>query len=101
MQPHWSSPVSPAFGTYASRGPQYRISEAARLLGVSDDTIRRHIEAGSLTAVKDRVNRYVIDGEELAEFARRQGESAPDPTSVGRSARNRLMRSLLARAIVA
>ncbi|MEA5365235.1 helix-turn-helix transcriptional regulator [Amycolatopsis sp., V23-08] len=71
--------------------PQYRISEAARLLGVSDDTIRRHVEAGGLSAVKDRVNRYVIDGEELAEFARRQGETAPDPTSVGRSARNRLV----------
>ncbi|MEV6897269.1 helix-turn-helix domain-containing protein [Amycolatopsis sp. NPDC051372] len=70
---------------------QYRISEAARLLGVSDDTVRRHIDAGTLAATKDKVNRSVIDGAELAEFARLQGESAPDPTSVGSSARNRMV----------
>ncbi|MEW2506238.1 TOBE domain-containing protein [Amycolatopsis sp. CA-161197] len=71
--------------------PQYRISEAARLLGVSDDTIRRHIDAGALTATKDRGKRSVIDGGELAKFARSQGDSAPDPTAVGSSARNRLV----------
>lgn len=76
---------------YAAEVSQYRISEAARLLGVSDDTIRRHIDAGTLTATKDKVNRCVIDGAELAEFARLQGEPAPDPTSVGSSARNRLV----------
>jgi molybdopterin-binding protein len=70
---------------------QYRISEAARLLSVSDDTIRRHIDAGVLTATKDSANRYVIDGAILAEFVRRQAETAPDPTPVLRSARNRLV----------
>lgn len=71
--------------------PQYRISEAARLLSVSDDTIRRHIDAGLLTATKDSANRYVIDGATLAEFVCRQAETTPDPTPVLRSARNRLV----------
>ncbi|MGW4488952.1 TOBE domain-containing protein [Amycolatopsis sp. NPDC004368] len=71
--------------------PQYRISEAVKLLGVSDDTMRRHIDVGTLTAAKDKAKRAVIAGEELGEFARRQGEAAPDPISVGRSARNRMV----------
>jgi len=32
---------------------QYRISEAAALLGVSDDTLRRWVEAGTLVAAVD------------------------------------------------
>jgi predicted site-specific integrase-resolvase len=29
--------------------PHYRISEAAQLLGVSDDTVRRWVDAGTLS----------------------------------------------------
>ncbi|WP_326836885.1 helix-turn-helix domain-containing protein [Amycolatopsis rhabdoformis] len=71
--------------------PHYRISEAARLLGVSDDTMRRHIDAGLIEATKDRANRYVVEGEDLARFAGEQGAAVHDPTSVLRSARNRMV----------
>lgn len=70
---------------------QFRFSEAARLLGVSDDTIRRWVRAGQLDAVDDHAGRKVIDGAELAAFARAQAETPPDPSDVGRSARNRFV----------
>jgi molybdopterin-binding protein len=72
--------------------PQFRIRDAADLLGVSDDTVRRWIEAGALPAVKDEVGRKVIDGVVLAEFAQQHAASpAADPSGVGRSARNRFV----------
>jgi molybdopterin-binding protein len=71
--------------------PQFRISEAARLLGVSDDTVRRWIEAGALSVRVDGSNRKVVDGAELAAFARDQATVPPDPSGVRRSARNRLV----------
>ncbi|WP_298181096.1 helix-turn-helix transcriptional regulator [Saccharomonospora sp.] len=71
--------------------PHFRLSEAARLLGVSDDTVRRWVRAGLLTEHVDAAGRKVVDGAELAAFARTQAESSPDPTGVGRSARNRFV----------
>lgn len=71
--------------------PQYRIRDAALLLGVSDDTVRRWVEEGQLSATKDRTGRKVIDG---AELARRAEQHATRPASldesiIGSSARNR------------
>lgn len=71
--------------------PQFRIADAARLLGVSDDTVRRWVDAGTLPVEVDASNRKVIDGARLAEFARAQAHAAPDPSAVGRSARNRFV----------
>src|SRR3954449_8172506 len=72
--------------------PQFRIRDAADLLGVSDDTVRRWIDAGTLPAVKDEVGRKVIDGVALAKFAQQHAASpAADPSGVGRSARNRFV----------
>ena len=72
--------------------PQFRIREASELLGVSDDTVRRWIESGSLPASKDDVGRKVIDGVALAEFSRQHAaRPAPDPSGIGRSARNRFV----------
>src|SRR5512144_2863891 len=68
-----------------------RIRDAAAFLGVSDDTVRRYVENGSLTAVADAAGRMVIDGYELAMFARRQATTAPDPLGVASSARNRFV----------
>ena|SRR5262249_37844001 len=68
-----------------------RIREAAELLGVSDDTVRRWIDTGSLAAHKDESGRKVIAGEVLAAFARDQATSPPDPVGVASSARNRLV----------
>jgi len=70
---------------------QFRISEAARLLGVSDDTVRRWIDLGKLSAQKDRSNRLVIDGGELVQLLRESATAAPDPSEVRRSARNRFV----------
>ncbi|GAB2735116.1 helix-turn-helix transcriptional regulator [Salinifilum aidingensis] len=69
--------------------PQFRIAEAAELLGVSDDTVRRWAEGGHLAVERDSAGRLMVDGAELAAFAREQARSAPDPSAVGRSARNR------------
>ncbi|MFC4946182.1 TOBE domain-containing protein [Pseudonocardia sp. GCM10023141] len=70
---------------------QFRISEAAGLLGVSDDTVRRYVDQGKLPSRRDASNRAVIDGVALAEFARDTAHAAPDPSGVSRSARNRLV----------
>lgn len=71
--------------------PQLRIAEAARLLGVSDDTVRRWVDSGLLPAWSDASNRKVVDGAALAEIARDHAHAAPDPSGVKRSARNRLV----------
>jgi molybdopterin-binding protein len=67
----------------------YRIGEAAELLGVSPDTVRRWVDAGRLTATRDAHGHRVIDGVELAGFARTTG-GAPDAGGGTSSARNRL-----------
>ena len=69
----------------------FRIAEAAGLLGVSDDTVRRWIDAGTLHAAPDPSGRAVIDGAELAGFARHHSTAPADPSGVGRSARNRFV----------
>src|ERR1700704_5823945 len=67
-----------------------RVREAADLLGVSDDSVRRWIEDGSLQASQDQAGRKVIAGDVLAEFARANAAAAPkDPLTVASSARNR------------
>ncbi|TNC28135.1 TOBE domain-containing protein [Amycolatopsis alkalitolerans] len=71
--------------------PQFRFSEAAGLLGVSDDTVRRWVRAGQLGSSVDAAGRKVVDGAELAAFARSQAARPEDPSDVGRSARNRFV----------
>ena len=70
---------------------QYRISEAAELLGVSDDTVRRWVDAGKVAAAPDSAGRLAIDGRELAQLAVEMASGPSDPSSVGRSARNRFV----------
>jgi molybdopterin-binding protein len=74
-----------------SRSTEIRIKDAADLLGVSDDTVRRWIESGALNAEKDASGRAVIAGETLAAFAREHARTPADPTQVESSARNRLV----------
>lgn len=71
--------------------PQYRIIEAAELLGVSDDTVRRWVDGGRLAADADASGRLAVDGAALAVFAVDQASTPTDPSSVGRSARNRFV----------
>ncbi|HEY9499892.1 MAG TPA: TOBE domain-containing protein [Terrimesophilobacter sp.] len=70
---------------------QYRISEAARLLGVSDDTVRRWISAETVTVTRDEAGRQVIAGTELARRAQETAIAPGDPSGIGSSARNRMV----------
>ena len=68
----------------------YRIAEAAELLGVSDDTVRRWIDSGRLPAHREAGGPTVVEGEALAAVAG-QLHDAPDPGATrSSSARNRL-----------
>ena len=70
-----------------------RISAAAVLLGVSDDTVRRWIDAGRLKAEHDEAGRRAIDGAELAQFAVELADDSLNAMDEGvgrRSARNHL-----------
>jgi molybdopterin-binding protein len=70
--------------------PTIRIREASELLGVSDDTVRRWIDDGALTAETDESGRKVIAGKDLAVFVRSNvGRVPQDPVEVASSARNR------------
>lgn len=71
--------------------PSYKIGQAAELLGVSVDTVRRWVDGGRLEANRDEGGRRVIDGAALARFAvglSEEHDREPDVV-VGRSARNR------------
>jgi len=77
-----------------------RVRDAADLLGVSDDTVRRWIDDGALPANLDRSGRKVIPGDALAAFAVAHSSTAPkDPLSVATSARNRFT-GLVTRVVV-
>lgn len=67
----------------------YRIGEAAEVLGVSVDTVRRWIDAGRLPADRDGQGHRIIAGPDLAGFARSLAD-APDDGINRSSARNRL-----------
>ena len=69
--------------------PQFRIGDAATLLGVSDDTVRRWVEAGRLPSGRDQQGRQVIEGRELAAFAQQVATAPELGRSVAESARNR------------
>ena len=69
--------------------PTYRIAEAASLLGVSDDTVRRWIDSERLSAHREGSGPAVVDGADLAHVATTLRE-APEPGTTPSSARNRL-----------
>lgn len=73
---------------------QIRVQQAARLLGLSDDTLRRRIADGRVEATTDDAGRQVVDGASLAAFAQEQAaEQRLDGFDAGagrRSARNHL-----------
>lgn len=69
--------------------PAYKLSQAARLLGVSDDTVRRWIDQGVLPVTG--TSPAEIPGDALAERAVDLARDADDPTDVVSSARNRFV----------
>lgn len=64
----------------------YRLSAAAQLLGVSDDTVRRWADAGRLSTTVDGEGRRVVEGGALAAFAVALAGDPAGPTAT--SARN-------------
>jgi molybdopterin-binding protein len=67
--------------------PHYRIAQAAALLGVSDDTVRRWIDSGRLRA--SSAGPTTIDGAELAAHAQEIATTPELGAPVVESARNR------------
>jgi len=66
----------------------YGVGEAAQLLGVSADTVRRWIDNGSLDATRSGKGRRRIDGVTLAHFAQSMHENSEALTSTSASIRN-------------
>jgi molybdopterin-binding protein len=71
----------------------YGIGEAAALLGVSADTVRRWVDGGRLDATRTAGGRRRVDGEGLARLAvelAAEAGAGGEPAAIGaRSARNR------------
>ena len=67
--------------------PTFRISEAADLLGVSADTVRRWVDSERLPAGRDDSGRRLLEGADLAAFM--SAGSDQDPARQTSSARNR------------
>ena len=68
----------------------YRIAEAAELLGVSDDTVRRWIDSGRLPVRREAGGPAQVDGADLARVAASLHEPPEPGATRGSSARNRL-----------
>jgi len=72
----------------------FRISEAAGLLGVSDDTLRRWADAGRVPTIQDEAGRRAVAGADLARLAEELAATAERPAArpvVSESARNRFL----------
>ena len=70
----------------------FRIKEAASLLGVSTDTLRRWADAGRIDTITDASGRMAVEGTALAGLAQELAEAAHDKQNrvvVASSARNR------------
>ena len=69
----------------------FRIREAAGLLGVSDDTVRRWADKGRIQIIADSSGRQAVDGAALAKLAQDLADEASyDPHATGaHSLRNR------------
>lgn len=68
--------------------------DAAKLLGVSDDTLRRWVDADRIEAQRDASGRQVVDGAALAALAEEVAAAAERPRPrpvVSESARNRFV----------
>lgn len=56
-----------------------------------DDTVRRCLDGGALPSGVDAAGRKMVEGADLARFARAQAAPMADPCDVGSSARNRFV----------
>ncbi len=70
----------------------------ADLLGVSDDTVRRAIDAGRLDATKDSSGRLTVPGTQVAAMAQDLAH-APQVGSLGRTSPRNQMRGIVTRIV--
>jgi molybdopterin-binding protein len=70
---------------------QLKVSDAAALAGVSDDTIRRWAEAGRLNLVKGDSGPQLVDGAQLAHLLQELSTESPLAPTAKTSTRNRLV----------
>lgn len=66
-----------------------RLGEAADVLGVSVDTVRRWADAGRLTSVRTAGGQREVDDADVAALAASRAVTVPEPVIVAQSARNR------------
>ncbi|MFI9205154.1 molybdopterin-binding protein [Streptomyces sp. NPDC053048] len=65
----------------------YTIGQAARLLSVSPDTVRRWADAGRIPTTRDESGRRLIDGKDLAAFSvTLAAEESDEPYTSARNA---------------
>jgi molybdopterin-binding protein len=69
--------------------PQYTVGQAAELLGVSPDTVRRWADRGDLKVSRTSGGRRRLDGAGLARYAQSKAAPARPDMSAAESARNR------------
>jgi molybdopterin-binding protein len=67
--------------------PTFTVGEAAELLGVSADTVRRWVDSGHIPAARTRGGRRRVDGAALARFSAERAHTTT-PVAVAESARN-------------
>lgn len=67
----------------------YRVGQAAELLGVSADTVRRLADDGKLATTRDASGRRLVDGADLARFLTEAAPPRDLEPVVRESARNR------------
>jgi molybdopterin-binding protein len=67
----------------------YKIGQAAELLGVSTDTVRRWADAGKLRTVRTDGGHRLVDGGQLAALAAAMAVRRQPAPIVSQSARNR------------
>lgn len=89
------SASAPAAGN-VPQVPHYRIKDAAALLNVSDDTVRRWVDVGRLAATTDEAGKLVVDGVALATLAQ---ELAGDPERPEHTSARNQFRGLVTRVV--
>ena len=67
--------------------PTFTVGQAAELLGVSPDTVRRWVDGGQIPAARTEGGRRRVDGEGLARFSAQRAPSL-SMAPVSESARN-------------
>ena len=69
---------------------EFRVGQAAELLGVSADTLRRWVDDGRIEATRTDGGHRVIAGTEIARLAIELAETPEVPQTAAHSVRNRL-----------